>query len=71
MDFRDLLVPASGSQGPIPADRDEARPARPPHRADRPAPSYLTASDRERLESAQAAPSISDQVAQWLERARF
>jgi tryptophan 2,3-dioxygenase len=74
MDFRDLLVPASGSQslqfrliearlGLRARDRIALAGRRPE--------AYLTASDRERLESAQTAPSISDQVAQWLERTPF
>jgi tryptophan 2,3-dioxygenase len=74
MDFRDLLVPASGSQslqfrliearlGLRAQDRIALAGRRPE--------AYLTAADRERLDHAQSSPSISDQVGQWLERTPF
>jgi tryptophan 2,3-dioxygenase len=74
MDFRDLLFPASGAQS-LQFRLIEARLGlRGRDRvslAGRNPESHLTPADRERLATAEAAPSVSDQVERWLARTPF
>jgi tryptophan 2,3-dioxygenase len=74
LDFRDLLVPASGFQSlqfRLIETRLGLRPAERVSFGDRPVDARLEPADRERLRAAAAAPSLSDQIEDWLERTPF
>ncbi|MEE9209229.1 MAG: tryptophan 2,3-dioxygenase family protein [Kiloniellales bacterium] len=74
LDFRDLLVPASGFQSlqfRLIEARLGLRVAQRVSFDDRPVAARLAQPDRERLGAAEAAPSLSDQIEDWLERTPF
>jgi tryptophan 2,3-dioxygenase len=74
LDFRDLLVPASGFQSlqfRLIETRLGLRPADRVSFGDRPVDARLGPEDRERLRAAEAVPSLSDQIEDWLERTPF
>jgi tryptophan 2,3-dioxygenase len=74
LDFRDLLVPASGFQSlqfRLIETRLGLRPGERVSFGDRPVDARLGADDRARLRAATEAPSLSDQIEDWLERTPF
>ena len=74
LDFRDLLVPASGSQSlqfRLIETRLGLRSRDRIALAGRMPEAFLTPADREKLEKAQNVPSLSDHVEKWLERTPF
>ncbi len=74
LDFRDLLVPASGFQSlqfRLIETRLGLRPAERVSFGDRPVDARLGPEDRERLRAAEAVASLSDQIEDWLERTPF
>jgi tryptophan 2,3-dioxygenase len=74
LDFRDLLVPASGFQSlqfRLIETRLGLKPAERVSFGDRPVDARLGPDDRKRLRAAEAAPSLSDQIEDWLERTPF
>ena len=74
LDFRDLLVPASGFQSVqfrLIETRLGLRPAERVSFEDRPYDARLSPEDRERLSAAGAEPSLSDLIERWLERTPF
>lgn len=74
LDFRDLLVPASGFQSlqfRLTETRLGLRPAERITFDERPFDARLTPEDREHLRAAQAQPSLSDLIERWLERTPF
>ncbi len=74
LDFRDLLVPASGFQSlqfRLIETRLGLRPAERVSFDDRPVDARLVPEDRARLRAAAARPSLTDQIEDWLERTPF
>ncbi len=74
LDFRDLLVPASGFQSLQFRLIETRLGLRPDDRVtfeSRPIDARLAAADRRRLQAAAARPSLSDLVERWLERTPF
>ena len=74
LDFRDLLVPASGFQSlqfRLIETRLGLRPAERVSFDKRPVDARLEPEDRVRLRAAEARPSLCDQVEDWLERTPF
>ncbi|MFQ5468283.1 MAG: tryptophan 2,3-dioxygenase family protein [Kiloniellaceae bacterium] len=74
LDFRDLLVPASGFQSVQFRLIETCLGLRPEDRVNfeaRPFDTRLEARDKKRLRDAAARPSLSDQIGEWLERTPF
>ena len=74
LDFRDLLVPASGFQSlqfRLIETRLGLRPAERVSFDKRPVDARLEPEDRVRLRAAEARPSLCDQIEDWLERTPF
>ena len=74
LDFRDLLVPASGFQSlqfRLIETRLGLRPTERVSFGDRPVEARLGPEDRTRLRAAEAVPSLADQIGDWLERTPF
>jgi tryptophan 2,3-dioxygenase len=74
LDFRDLLVPASGFQSlqfRLIETRLGLRPAERISFDQRPVDARLEPEDRTRLRAAEARPSLRDQIEDWLERTPF
>jgi tryptophan 2,3-dioxygenase len=74
LDFRDLLVPASGFQSlqfRLIETRLGLRPAERLNFEDRPFDARLSSAERERLRAAAAEPSLKDLIERWLERTPF
>lgn len=74
LDFRDLLVPASGFQSVqfrLIETRLGLRPDERINFEDRPVDARLSAEERERLGAAAARPSLRDLIERWLERTPF
>jgi tryptophan 2,3-dioxygenase len=74
LDFRDLLVPASGFQSLQFRLLETRLGLRPDDRVTfegRPIDARMAAADRKRLQAAAAKPSLSDLVERWLERTPF
>ncbi len=74
LDFRDLLVPASGFQSVqfrLIETRLGLKPAERVTFDDRPYDARFRAEDRERLRAAEKRPSLSEQIERWLERTPF
>ena len=74
LDFRDLLVPASGFQSlqfRLIETRLGLRPAERVSFDERPVDARLEPEDRARLRAADARPSLRDQIEDWLERTPF
>ncbi|MFQ5776240.1 MAG: tryptophan 2,3-dioxygenase family protein [Kiloniellaceae bacterium] len=74
LDFRDLLVPASGFQSVqfrLLETRLGLRPEQRVNFDQRPFDARLSPAERKRLRAAEARPSLRDQIERWLERTPF